>query len=457
MESNVEVKYHYRRNSQYFKTVTYKPSSVCTNTLSNTNKSSDLTMSGTNARASVLISTQDGTGWTFEQIMNKELVPNVNVSNTTLYSHEGFFIDNNNNAVYDEGTDEMITNDTVFTADAVVVPHIIPLFTPVTISFDVIGNGTIDTTGVSTNYTSLDTWADVNPKPTTNGVYYDLDGWYLNDIRVQDTDALVDGGVYKAKFVKDTSMQDELKKVLYTTLIDNQGNGVIKIRDLHSQYIYLVATTDGSIVKVKKNGSSQTMNFDHEDGICINTNYKLYEIKGLDLDYILDNYTNVSSIPADNISVATNCYVPCVIKNYTVSMDSTNYTSSNQNIAKVTISPTSTDYEYALYENGALVTGTEWQVGSNTGITFENIVAGKTYKVVTKDIVTGYITDSTGTVVYIDSPYSEQSSEYVLTIINGDSEGETSKLVQSGTTVSISTTDLDFTKWVSLNGIQEMY
>ena len=264
-------------------------------------------------------------------------------------------------------------------------------------------------------------------------------------MKVNPTDLLVNGGSYIAKFKKDTSMSDALKKVLFTTSIDSNGNGQINLRDLNNGYIYLMTAQDGTIL-AKALAVNSSLSFTHsEDGVDVNTKYNLYEVNGIAIDdIVLGN--NISTIASDKRSDASSCYVPAVLKNYSASVDASALTSGNTDVAKVTIKPTSVDYEYAIYDGGSIVS--EWKVGAVSGITFEGLKAGKTYKVVTKKCSTGVETTGTGTNIYLDTLYNLTSNAYVVTVVNGTVNGANTAIIDSGQQVTIEANAKDFDKWL---------
>ena len=467
----VTVTYKYHRND-FFKNIVYKESHDdpnCTTTFDVSGLSPDLTVNGSgNPTTKVLSNSASGTGWTFADLRTRELIPQVTTSDPILYAVDGFFVDMNGNGIYDAGTDRMLTDTDVFTTSDIgadgnitIVPHIRVLFENITISFTSDGNATINTTGITTNYRSIDTWQTALytgvPDTSTAGYYYVFDAWYLNNVAVQPTDLLVNGGTYVAKFRKDTSMADAPKKVLFNTSIDNIGNGQINVRDAHVGYGYILAGEDNVIIsKVLATGT--TFSYTHDlDGVDINTKYNLYEVK-IDNTVTYDSFDvgdNITTLDAAHLGPQSFCYVPAVIKNYEVSVDATQYSSGNENVAKVKIKPTSVDYEYAIYDGSAMATGTEWLVGEVNGITFEGLVAGKTYRVVTKKHQTGAITDTQGTNIYLDTLYNLTANSYVVTVINGTvNGGDNTAIVESGATVNISSsaTGTDFDRWQVLSG-----
>ena len=272
--------YKYRRNDSYFKTLTYKPSAISSNTLSVTGKSSDLTYDGTNGTCKILITSTDGTGWSFDYITNRDLVPNVVISDAEYFIHNGFFIDKNNNQIYDDGTDQLIESTTVFTGDETVVPYITENTAGwVTIDFEAGDNGSIDESAISTyKYRNTAVWSEVQKPTTTGGYYYIFDHWEYGGETMFDSSSLIDGAVYKAIFKKDTSLSDTLKKVAATANIDTSGNGRIVARDLNSKYVYVVTKEDGTILSAKDAVGKGSLTFDSNDGIDINTYYNLYEV-----------------------------------------------------------------------------------------------------------------------------------------------------------------------------------
>ncbi|MBR1454329.1 MAG: hypothetical protein IJ593_06765, partial [Lachnospiraceae bacterium] len=432
-----------------------------------TNLSPDLTIpSGeTNPTTQVLSDTPGtGTGWTFAELNTRELVPRVTVNDSTLYAADSFFIDMNDNQIYDDGTDRMLTDDALFTTADIhngvitIVPHVRVLYSDINISFASDGNAVIDTTGIETQYRSIDTWQTVidTGLPTTTGVgyYYNFEGWYLNNIKVQSTDLLVNGGVYVAKFVKNTDLADAPKKVLYTTTIDDYGNGQINIRDIHSGYAYILADVSDTILS-KALVVDTTLSFTHDaDGVDINTKYHLYEVK-IDETVTFDGINtgdNISTIDASHRSDSNDCYVPAVRKNYTVAVDNSLLNSGTQNVAKVTIKPTSVDYEYALYEGTAMADGIDWTPGAVSGITFEGIKPGKTYKVVTKK--NGTATTTQGTNIYIDTLNNLTNNSYIVYAINATINGENSAIVEAGQTVTVTANDSSSAfQWTSSAGV----
>ena len=143
-------------------------------------------------------------------------------------------------------------------------------------------------------------------------------------------------------------MVHALKKVLYNVKIDDEGNGVIAARDVHANYIYVVTDLNGDIKKVKKNGTvNDGIEFTSADGIEVNTKYNLYEVSDTVPLVDIEGYTNISEVDVASRSEVSECYVPAVIKNYSITIDSEALTSGNKNVARLTIKPTSANYEYS--------------------------------------------------------------------------------------------------------------
>ena len=121
------------------------------------------------------------------------------------------------------------------------------------------------------------------------------------------------------------------------------------------------------------------------------TQYKVYEVR--------DNQnpapgSNISAIPAADISPETLVTVPVLDNNYNVNFDEADPSNSK---TKIVINPADPAMEYALVdEGGSLVTSSPeapsgWQrdTGTPASITFSNLDLGKTYTVVTRPRVPG--------------------------------------------------------------------
>ncbi|MBR1454342.1 MAG: hypothetical protein IJ593_06830, partial [Lachnospiraceae bacterium] len=460
LSESVMVTYKYNRYTNYFKTLTFKKSSLqgCDNNLTTSGSPDmDIITDGSEASVQALTTTNDGAGWKFSELVRRNLVPNIVITDTENYYVEGetgFFIDANDNGVFDNG-ETVVTNDYEFTGDVTLTAYAKKIVYYVNISFRTDGNGILSG-NPETTYERGVTFGEIE-KPTATGYYYRLLGWFVDDIEVADDYVVHDNDIFVAKFEKDTTLQDAVKKVLYTTSIDDVGHGVITIRDLHENYTYVLTNSDDEILNVVDiTDSSTTHDFTYDDEIDINSIYKIYEVKGLTAEQInplvdINEVRDLVDDDPDNRSISheTICYVPAVIKNYEVSVDNEALTTGNVDVAKLTIKPTSSDYEYAIFKNGNIVDGTDFIEGNVSGITFNGLKPGNTYIVVTR--ANGVDTTFMGTVVYIDTIEELTEDSFVVQVINGTVNGETAAIIKAGEKVNIATTDVNFVRWQALN------
>ena len=385
---DIDVYYRYTRDASLWKRITYKPVDGATLGRSSglTARPLDLVTSGSDFYVDVLKG-GDARSYTWEKIKDKNLVPEVTVADNNYYTHDGWFIDSNDNGKK-EANENLLSDDAVFSDDVIVRPNIIK--TPgawFDIGFD-IGDHITQNTGVLTlNSRATETLASAI---AAAGITYTIepnylyDGWYMFGNPAALTDNVQNGMTYRLEVKPDPSVFGlaPSAKQAEGSLLPN-GRGRITVYDTKPGYKYVLTDKDGNVVNVKPgNALENTVVFDN---LQAGTQYRVYEVRD---SVNITAGASISSVNATDRSDPTRVTVPVLDNNYTVTPDA-----DNDGRTKITINPADPTLEYALVDDaGNLVTtapeapnGWQTPTGSNPAtVSFSNLPIGKNFTVITR-------------------------------------------------------------------------
>lgn len=383
--SDINVTYTYSRDASKWKRITYKPVEGAT-LGRGSGRPADLVTNGGELYVDVLMA-GDARSYTWENIKDMNLVPEVTLADNTYFVHDGWFIDANNNGKKD--SDENLLEDSSNFSDHVtVLPNVIK--TPgawFNVTLD-IGDHINKTAGVDTvNTRATETLAQVI---AASGLAYDIepnylyDGWYMFGNAVALTDNVQNGMTYKLEVKPDPSVFGlaPSAKQAEGSLLPN-GRGRVTVYDTKPGYKYVLTDKDGNVVNVKPgNALENTVVFDN---LQAGTQYKVYEVSE---SVTISAGASINSVPAGEKSAPTKVTVPVLDNNYTVTPDP-----NNDGKTKITINPADPTLEYALVDDaGNLVTiapeaPNGWQTptgGNPATVTFSNLPVGKNFTVITR-------------------------------------------------------------------------
>lgn len=401
--TDATVTYAYVRDASKWGTIIYKPMQGAT--LSNTAPATsvDLTATAGGFKAPVL-KDGDTSSYTFGLLETVKLVPNVVITEPAYYSQDGWYIDLDDNGKFD-GSDVRLDATTTFvnahfntSGEAIVRPNIIK--TPgqwVDISLRITNGKWNDTNDsldreninvkVTETFNSLST-AGIIPATTGRLNYVNTapgGGWKLFGNAVNPTAAVADGNVYEMIYVRDPAIFGTNPSAKNADgSIEFDGKGAVTVYETKSGYNYVLTDLAGNVIDVVSGTDfSDTVKFTGKEP---GTQYKVYEVR--------DNQnpapgSNISAIPAGDISPETLVTVPVLDNNYNVNFDEAD---PNNQKTKIVINPADPAMEYALVdEHGNLVTtspeapsGWQGDTGTPASVTFSNLDIGKTYTVVTR-------------------------------------------------------------------------
>lgn len=422
---DLSLEYTYTRDVNLWKDITYVP--AIGTTLNNTGVSSDVVSVGSdNFKTSILSNNGTSEGeigsYTWKQIKDKKLIPNV-VVNDIYYRHtDKWFIDTNNNKRLDN-TESILKDEDRFTEAVTLVPYLEE--DPdkwIDINLAVGTNGIMETPEIHTAHHKFDeNWGDVikpNVSPVAN---YLFKGWYYNNTKMEDSDSLRNGATYTALFFADPEVfgTEVRAKDAIGSLTDN-GKGRITVFDTTPGYKYIITDKDGKIIAVKDGDISGRLQFDN---LYPGTLYNVYEANG---DITPNIGEDIQSIFP--ISTPTEVKIPAVENNYTIHFDE-----NNEGKTSLTINPADKDSDYALIdEEGNIVHTPEtqtdgWQspVGNAPStVTFTNLEYNKKYTVVTRPRGNTSVTPldkfSEGTELIMDPGGEVEIPKYTIQTKNGE-------------------------------------
>lgn len=387
---DIDIKYTYTRDASKWVRVTFKTVDGATLGRSTglTARPADLVTSGSDFYVDVL-KAGDARSYTWEKIKDKNLVPEVTVTDNNYYTHDGWFIDSNDNGIK-EDNENLLTDDATFSGSLPIVvrPNIIK--TPgawFDIKFEV-GDHITQNSGVNIlNSRATETLAGAI---AAAGITYTIepnyldDGWYMFGNVATLADNVQNGATYRLEARPDPSVFGlaPSAKQAEGSLLPN-GRGRVTVYDTKPGYKYVLTDKDGNVVNVKPgNAFENTVVFDN---LQAGTQYKVYEVSE---SATIAPGASINSVPAGDKSDPTKVTVPVLDNNYSVTPDP-----NNDGKTKITINPADPTLEYALVDDaGNLVTTSPeapngWQAttGSNPAtVTFSNLPLGKNFTVITR-------------------------------------------------------------------------
>ena len=387
---DIDIKYTYTRDASKWVRVTFKTVDGATLGRSTglTARPADLVSSGSDFYVDVL-KAGDARSYTWEKIKDKNLVPEVTVTDNNYYTHDGWFIDSNDNGIK-EDNENLLTDDATFSGSLPIVvrPNIIK--TPgawFDIKFEV-GDHITQNSGVNIlNSRATETLAGAI---AAAGITYTIepnyldDGWYMFGNVATLADNVQNGATYRLEAKPDPSVFGlaPSAKQAEGSLLPN-GRGRITVYDTKPGYKYVLTDKDGNVVNVKPgNALENTVVFDN---LQAGTQYKVYEVSE---SATIAPGASINSVPAGDKSDPTKVTVPVLDNNYSVTPDP-----NNDGKTKITINPADPTLEYALVDDaGNLVTTSPeapngWQATTGSSpatVTFSNLPLGKNFTVITR-------------------------------------------------------------------------
>lgn len=387
---DIDIKYTYTRDASKWVRVTFKTVDGATLGRSTglTARPADLVSSGSDFYVDVLKG-GDARSYTWEKIKDKNLVPEVTVTDNNYYTHDGWFIDSNDNGIK-EDNENLLTDDATFNGAGPIVvrPNIVK--TPgawFDIKFEV-GDHITQNSGVNIlNTRATETLAGAI---AAAGITYTIeqnyldDGWYMFGNVTTLADNVQNGATYRIEAKPDPAVFGlaPSAKQAEGSLLPN-GRGRVTVYDTKPGYKYVLTDKDGNVVNVKPgNALETTVVFDN---LQAGTQYKVYEVSE---SVIITPGASINSVPAGDKSDPTKVTVPVLDNNYAVTPDP-----NNDGKTKITINPADPTLEYALVDDaGNLVTISPeapngWQAtrGSNPAtVSFSNLPLGKNFTVITR-------------------------------------------------------------------------
>ena len=387
---DIDIKYTYTRDASKWVRVTFKTVDGATLGRSTglTARPADLVSSGSDFYVDVL-KAGDARSYTWEKIKDKNLVPEVTVTDNNYYTHDGWFIDSNDNGIK-EDNENLLTDDATFSGSLPIVvrPNIIK--TPgawFDIKFEV-GDHITQNSGVNIlNSRATETLAGAI---AAAGITYTIepnyldDGWYMFGNVATLADNVQNGATYRLEAKPDPSVFGlaPSAKQAEGSLLPN-GRGRVTVYDTKPGYKYVLTDKDGNVVNVKPgNALENTVVFDN---LQAGTQYKVYEVSE---SATIAPGASINSVPAGDKSDPTKVTVPVLDNNYSVTPDP-----NNDGKTKITINPADPTLEYALVDDaGNLVTTSPeapngWQATTGSSpatVTFSNLPLGKNFTVITR-------------------------------------------------------------------------
>ena len=387
---DIDIKYTYTRDASKWVRVTFKTVDGATLGRSTglTARPADLVTSGSDFYVDVL-KAGDARSYTWEKIKDKNLVPEVTVTDNNYYTHDGWFIDSNDNGIK-EDNENLLTDDATFSGSLPIVvrPNIIK--TPgawFDIKFEV-GDHITQNSGVNIlNSRATETLAGAI---AAAGITYTIepnyldDGWYMFGNVATLADNVQNGATYRLEAKPDPSVFGlaPSAKQAEGSLLPN-GRGRVTVYDTKPGYKYVLTDKDGNVVNVKPgNALENTVVFDN---LQAGTQYKVYEVSE---SATIAPGASINSVPAGDKSDPTKVTVPVLDNNYSVTPDP-----NNDGKTKITINPADPTLEYALVDDaGNLVTTSPeapngWQATTGSSpatVTFSNLPLGKNFTVITR-------------------------------------------------------------------------
>ena len=332
-------------------------------------------------------------GYSFATVKAKRLVPTVTANDAPYYRFKGFIVNDDGNGILDGG-EHLVADNEQFAANTTLTAcfeedpayWIDITFAP----YD--GNTLINPGAALTMHLKKDKlWSDA--LPTANLAFhgianYVFDAWYdLAGNKMELGTVLENGGVYRAKYVKDPLVFGlPAHGIDAAGSIDNRGKGKVTAYDTKPGYKYILTDMDGNVVDVQDGSTTGRTYFDDKTP---GTRYKVYEATGDVAVNAGDDIANViaanPAAPNPRISNPTEVLVPVVETNYQVTYDP-----DDEGSVVLTIDPADRDADYALIDAaGNVVTTPEtaadgWQAGTPGAIHFSGLRAHETYTVVAR-------------------------------------------------------------------------
>ena len=332
-------------------------------------------------------------GYSFATVKAKRLVPTVTPNDAPYYRFKGFIVNDDGNGILDGG-EHLVTDNEQFAANTTLTAcfeedpayWIDITFAP----YD--GNTLINPGAALTMHLKKDKlWSDA--LPTANLAFhgianYVFDAWYdLAGNKTELGTVLENGGVYRAKYVKDPLVFGlPAHGIDAAGSIDNRGKGKVTAYDTKPGYKYILTDMDGNVVDVQDGSMTGRTYFDDKTP---GTRYKVYEATGDVAVNAGDDIANIiaanPAAPNPRISNPTEVLVPVVETNYQVTYDP-----DDEGSVVLTIDPADRDADYALIDAaGNVVTTPEtaadgWQAGTPGAIHFSGLRAHETYTVVAR-------------------------------------------------------------------------
>lgn len=387
---DIDIYYKYTRDASKWARITFKPVDGATLGRSSgaTARPLDLVTSGNDFYVDVLKG-GDARSYTWEKIKDKNLVPEVTVTDNNYYTHDGWFIDANNNGKRDTG-ENLLDDSATFNGPVTVLPNIIK--TPgawFDINFEIGDHITKNTGELTLNTRATETLASAI---AAAGITYTIEpnylngGWFMFGNSAALTDHVQNGATYRLEAEPDPSVFGlaPSAKQAEGSLLPN-GRGRVTVYDTKPGYKYVLTDKAGNILNVKPgNALESTVVFDN---LQAGTQYRVYEVNN---SAVVTPGAAISSIPAGDRSDPTPVTVPVLDNNYTVTPDP-----NNDGKTKIIINPADPTLEYALVDDaGNLVTispeapnGWQGTTGSNPAtVTFSNLPLGKNFTVITRPV-----------------------------------------------------------------------
>ena len=332
-------------------------------------------------------------GYSFATVKAKRLVPTVTANDAPYYRFKGFIVNDDGNGILDGG-EHLVADNEQFAANTTLTAcfeedpayWIDITFAP----YD--GNTLINPGAALTMHLKKDKlWSDALPTGSLafHGIAnYVFDAWYdLAGNKMELGTVLENGGVYRAKYVKDPLVFGlPAHGIDAAGSIDNRGKGKVTAYDTKPGYKYILTDMDGNVVDVQDGSTTGRTYFDDKTP---GTRYKVYEATGDVAVNAGDDIANViaanPAAPNPRISNPTEVLVPVVETNYQVTYDP-----DDEGSVVLTIDPADRDADYALIDAaGNVVTTPEtaadgWQAGTPGAIHFSGLRAHETYTVVAR-------------------------------------------------------------------------
>ncbi len=433
------VDYHYERNPAEWVSVHFKKGSSSFVALSGEGISPDVVevTPGQEYRSDVLKEDGNGNGYTLSEMLEKNLVPKVTVTDDH-YQFAGWSL---------EGQEEILDGETRFSGPATLVPVIEKNPAKwVKVQFAAGEHGSINP-GETTEreYEIEKTWGDISGElpEATPEVNYLEEGWYDGTVPMEGSMSLRNGAVYTIQFYPDPSIWGTNVSRPEATggIHPETGKGRITIYGADEGYQYVVTEADGTILDIQEGTITGRI---YTEGLYPEGSYLVYETAGSTNLSKGGNITSANGTVSDPEEVV----IPVVEGNYQITFDE-----EHDGKTVLTISPADPESRYALLDGaGELVY--DWQEAGGS-ITFRELDYNTEYVVVAKpkDMSEGtpqdryangsrIVTDP-GTVLEIEN-YVVETVDGTVVSVDGEEVGESRYLeAHKGDSVVIHAEDED--------------